>query len=173
MIATYYVRNAKPEESKTIGKLMVDVYSKLEGFPSPEEQPKYYEMLADIGEQIKKPKTELLIAVTKEGVIGGGVLYFGDMQYYGSGGNATKEKNASGFRLLAVEPNTRGKGVGKLLSNACIKKAKSSSNDQIIIHSTKAMKIAWRMYEKLGFKRSKDLDFMQGELSVFGFRLKF
>jgi hypothetical protein len=27
------------------------------------------------------------------------------------------------------------------------------------------------MYEALGFKRSPDLDFMQGELQVFGFRL--
>jgi len=27
------------------------------------------------------------------------------------------------------------------------------------------------MYENLGFKRSEDLDFMQGELPVFGFRL--
>jgi hypothetical protein len=28
------------------------------------------------------------------------------------------------------------------------------------------------MYEKIGFKRAEDLDFMQGELPVFGFRLK-
>lgn len=28
------------------------------------------------------------------------------------------------------------------------------------------------MYENLDFKRSEDLDFMQGELAVFGFRLK-
>jgi hypothetical protein len=35
----------------------------------------------------------------------------------------------------------------------------------------KAMQTAWNMYENLGFKRSEDLDFMQGELPVFGFRL--
>jgi hypothetical protein len=34
------------------------------------------------------------------------------------------------------------------------------------------MSIAWKMYEKIGFKRSEDLDFMQGDLSVFGFRFK-
>jgi len=27
------------------------------------------------------------------------------------------------------------------------------------------------MYERMGFKRSEDLDFTQGELPVFGFRL--
>jgi hypothetical protein len=41
----------------------------------------------------------------------------------------------------------------------------------LIIHSTMAMQTAWKMYERLGFKRSEDLDFMQGELPVFGFRL--
>jgi hypothetical protein len=40
----------------------------------------------------------------------------------------------------------------------------------LIIHSTKAMKIAWSMYETLGFERSEDLDFKQAELQVFGFR---
>jgi len=34
-----------------------------------------------------------------------------------------------------------------------------------------SMQTAWRMYENLGFKRSADLDFMQGELPVYGFRL--
>jgi len=35
----------------------------------------------------------------------------------------------------------------------------------------KSMQIAWNMYESIGFKRSEDLDFMEGELHVYGFRL--
>ena len=49
--------------------------------------------------------------------------------------------------------------------------AKDEKRTQMIIHTTKAMQIAWEMYENMGFKRSKDLDFLQGELPVFGFRL--
>jgi GNAT superfamily N-acetyltransferase len=94
------------------------------------------------------------------------------MEYYGSGGTATQEKNAAGFRLLAVDVGARGLGIGKLLTIACIEKAKEQKQKQLIIHTTKAMRIAWRMYENLGFKRSEDLDFMQGELPVFGFRLQ-
>lgn len=168
----YEIRAAKPNEFAAIGQLMVDVYSKLVGFPNEIEQPAYYKMLANIGELTKKPQTELLVAVSPEGKISGGVVYFGDMQFYGSGGAATKEKNASGFRLLAVNPSVRGEGLGKLLTNACINKAKKTKQQQVIIHTTKAMQIAWKMYEKIGFKRSVDLDFMQGELAVFGFRLK-
>lgn len=167
----YTVRNALPEEFSTIGQLMVEVYSRLEGFPKRSEQPDYYEMLANIGEITKKPHTELLVAVTSDGRIAGAVVYFSDMSSYGSGGTATSEKNASGFRLLAVDPEARGRGIGKLLTEACINKARKDKNEQLIIHSTKFMQVAWKMYEKLGFKRSEDLDFMQGELPVFGFRL--
>ncbi|CAM3597111.1 GNAT family N-acetyltransferase [Flavobacterium saliperosum] len=167
----YKVRNAKPEEFKEIGNLMVGVYSQLQGFPKPSEQPDYYKMLANIGELTKNPGTELLVAVSSDNEIAGGVVFFSDMRYYGSGGIATKEQNAAGFRLLAVSHSAQGKGIGKLLTEECIRKAKEANLHQVIIHSTKAMQIAWKMYENLGFKRSEDLDFMQGELPVFGFRL--
>jgi GNAT superfamily N-acetyltransferase len=167
----YLVRNAKPDEFEEIGKLMVQVYSQLEGFPKETEQPDYYKMLANIGELTKNPETVLLVAVSPENKIAGAVVYFGDMKQYGSGGTATHEKNASGFRLLAVHPSARRHGIGKLLTNACIRKAKAENSGQMIIHTTMAMQTAWKMYESLGFKRSEDLDFMQGELPVFGFRL--
>jgi ribosomal protein S18 acetylase RimI-like enzyme len=93
------------------------------------------------------------------------------MQHYGSGGTATKESNASGIRLLAVSSEYRRKGIGKLLTLECIAKAKQKSNRQVILHTTNAMKTAWAMYEGIGFTRSKDLDFMQGDLEVFGFRM--
>lgn len=167
----YTVRQARPEEFSVIGQLMVDVYSRLEGFPKQTEQPGYYSMLENIGEITKKPHTELLVAVSSEGKIDGAVVYFSDMSSYGSGGTATSEKNASGFRLLAVSPDARGKGIGKLLTLACIEKAKKDGNQQVIIHSTEFMRVAWKMYENMGFKRSEDLDFMQEQLPVFGFRL--
>jgi GNAT superfamily N-acetyltransferase len=168
----YTIRNAKPCEFEEVGKLMVKVYSQLQGFPKESEQPDYYKMLANVGELTNKPETELLVAVSSDDKITGSVVYFGDMKYYGSGGTATKEQNASGFRLLAVDPMARGRGIGKLLTNECILKAKDKKLHQVIIHTTMAMQTAWKMYENLGFKRSDDLDFMQGELPVFGFRLK-
>ena len=167
----YTIRNAKPEEFSEIGKIMVEVYSQLDGFPKQDEQPEYYKMLANIGEFTKKPKTCLIVAVADDGKIGGALVYFDDMQYYGSGGTATQEKNAAGFRLLAVDPSARGQGLGKLLTLECIKRAKDSKQKQVVIHTTRAMQTAWKMYENLGFKRSEDLDFMQGRLQVFGFRL--
>ena len=167
----YEVRNAKPSEFAEIGKLMIEVYSRLEGFPNRTEQPDYYSMLANVGAMTLRPQTELLVAVSPEDKIAGAVVYFGDMKYYGSGGTATSEQHSAGFRLLAVNPEYQRQGIGKLLTFECIGKAKIQQRAQMIIHTTMAMQTAWKMYEKIGFKRSEDLDFIQGELPVCGFRL--
>ncbi len=151
---------------------MINVYSTLEGFPSPDEQPGYYAMLADIGSFNEEQDTKVLVAISADGELIGGVVYFGDMARYGSGGTATSERNASGFRLLGVDPNSRGAGAGRALSNACIQLAVDSGHSQVILHTTQAMQVAWGLYEKLGFERSPDLDFFQEELPVFGFRLR-
>lgn len=150
---------------------MVEVYSRLEGFPKPEEQPVYYNFLANVGNLVNKPGTEIIVAVSDDDKIKGAVVFFSDMQYYGSGGTATQEKNTAGFRLLAVDNSTRGEGIGKMLTLECINKTKEKNLSQLIIHSTKAMQTAWKMYERMGFVRSPDLDFSQGGLEVFGFRM--
>jgi GNAT superfamily N-acetyltransferase len=167
----YTTRNARPDEFLETGKLMIKVYSQLDGFPKESEQPDYYKMLANVGELTKKPETEILVSVSSKNEIVGAVVFFGDMKYYGSGGTATEEKKAAGFRLLAVDSKYRGQGLGKLLTQECIKKAKEKKLRQLIIHTTMAMQTAWKMYESMGFKRSEDLDFIQGVLPVFGFRL--
>ncbi|MCL9804291.1 GNAT family N-acetyltransferase [Flavobacterium amniphilum] len=169
----FIIRNVKPEEFQKLGQLLVDVYSQLEGFPKPEEQPAYYNLLLNVGDFTQKDKTELIGAFNEIDELLAGVVFLGDMQYYGSGGTATSEKNSAGFRLLAVRDSARGLGLGKLLTLKCIEKAKEMNLDQVIIHTTMAMKPAWGMYEKIGFKRSEDLDFMQGNLEVFGFRYRF
>ncbi len=167
----YIVRNARPDEFSSIGQLMVHTYSQLDGFPKEAEQPAYYTMLANVGNLTQKPDTELLVAVSPANKVVGAVVYFNDMKQYGSGGTATQEKNAAGFRLLAVKDNVRGQGIGKLLTESCINKARARGVSQVIIHTTMAMQTAWKMYERAGFKRSADLDFTQGDLSVYGFRL--
>ena len=170
-IHTITIREAMSSEFDEIGQLMINVYSHLQDFPSMDEQPGYYKMLANIGDFTKNPDTKLLVAASPESKILGGVVYFGDMKYYGSGGTATEAINASGIRLLAVDPNTRGMGVGKALTQVCIQNARDRKQSEVILHTTKAMEIAWGMYEKMGFKRSPDLDFSQEQLAVYGFRL--
>lgn len=111
------------------------------------------------------------MAVNDDEKICGAIVYFSDMSEYGAGGIVTKSQEGSGFRLLAVDSNERGNGIGLKLSKHCIELAKQANHKSVIIHSTMAMEIAWKMYEKIGFERFEEIDFIQENLEVFGFRL--
>lgn len=169
----YDIREARPDEYDALGALMAEVYSQLEGFPSQEDQPEYYNMLRAVGEFTKQPGVKLFVAVSESGEVDGGVVYFGDMRFYGAGGEATTDQKAAAFRLLAVNPKIRGKGIGKKLIELCIYQAKQDGHSSMVIHSTKTMMIAWKMYERMGFERFTEIDFLQGNLPVYGFRLVF
>ena len=166
----YEIRRADPGEYKALGRLTAQSYEQLPGMPGRAEQPAYYAMLHDVAGRAGKPFIEILVAVTPEQELLGGVTFVGDMAYYDAGGTAAANKDSSGIRLLAVKPEARGIGVGRALTLACIRKAIERGRSQVILHTTKSMEIAWAMYERMGFTRSPDLDFSQGALSVYGFR---
>lgn len=165
------VRDARPEELRALGTLLVAAYAGLDGFPTASEQPQYYAMLADVGRFARVPGARVLVAASPRHGVVGGVVYLGDMSGYGSGGCATRVTSASGIRLLGVSPQHRKAGVGKALSLACIDIARAQGHSQVVLHTTLAMTTAWRLYESLGFRRSEELDFLQGSLQVYGFRL--
>ena len=172
MSTAFTIRELEESEFAALGQLMVEVYSNLPGFPSPQQQPRYYELLANIGRFTERRGVSILVADSAAAGLLGGVVYFAEMTEYGSGGTATAEVDAAGIRLLGVGMAHRGLGVGKALTLACIARARAAGRSQVILHTTEAMQVAWGLYEKLGFARSQDLDFLQEDLPVFGFRLR-
>lgn len=166
------IQIAEQSEYAELGQLMATVYSSLDGFPDRAKQPGYYALFDNLNLLADSDKTDLITARTQQGELLGCVIYFGDLQFYGSGGTVTSIKNASGLRLLAVLPTARGGGVGRKLTEKCIDMARDKQHDQIILHTTQYMKAAWRLYEKMGFSRFEEIDFLQEELPVYGFHLK-
>lgn len=172
MTARFNIRDLAADEADAFGRLLVTVYSGLTGFPSIQEQPAYYDMLMRVGDFARRDGARVLVAVSPHTEVLGGVVYFGNMAEYGSGGSATRLRNTSGIRLLGVSPTARGQGVGKALTQACIDLARAAGHAEVILHTTLAMQTAWRLYLQLDFVRSPDLDFLQADLPVFGFRLR-
>lgn len=83
------------------------VYAALPGFPSPEEQPGYYDLLANIASFTEKPRARVLVAVSERDELVGGVVYFGDMAEYGSSEAVNGIGNASGIRPFAAAGQAR------------------------------------------------------------------
>ena len=167
----FEIRLARPEELPVLGELVARAYAALPGMPSPEEQPEYYARVRDASGRARLPALRILAAVGAAGEVLGSADFIEDMAHYGSGGTATRRLDAAGIRLLAVAPTERGRGIGKALTLDCIDRARALDRTSLVLHTTRAMQTAWRMYEQLGFRRSPDLDFRQGELEVFGFEL--
>ena len=62
-------------------------------------------------------------------------------------------------RLVAVDPNLRGRGVARALVDECVRRARTSGATALGLHSSRSMRAAIRLYERMGFVRDPDHDF--------------
>ena len=88
----------------------------------------------------------------------------GAIAYYSPGKSNPRffDDDWASLRLLAVTPNFRGRGIGKLLTTAGIERAKSDKATGIGLYTSEAMTIAQKMYGDLGFQRGRELPMMLG-----------
>ncbi len=61
------------------------------------------------------------------------------------------------LRFLGVDPNYRGLGIGKKLTQLCIEQARQMEEQTIALHTGEFMSSARTMYEGLGFKQVKEI----------------
>ena len=88
---------------------------------------------------------------------------------------ATDKKTAfPEMRLLAVDPATRGQGIGAALTRECVQRARRAGFPALGLHTTDMMQTAMQMYERMGFVRAPEFDFHPTEKTlVKGYRLDF
>jgi GNAT superfamily N-acetyltransferase len=76
-------------------------------------------------------------------------------------GSAALAKTGDGIYELAkmsVAPALRGAGIGKILIEHCLQKAKQVNATKIILYSNSQLQPAIKMYEKYGFKHIAAID---------------
>jgi GNAT superfamily N-acetyltransferase len=97
------------------------------------------------------------VVAEKEGVILGSILLYPPGTAF-----STPEEGpitCPEVRLLAVAPEARGQGIGTALMKECIRRARRLGAACLNLHTTDMMKVAMRMYERMGFVRVPELDF--------------
>jgi GNAT superfamily N-acetyltransferase len=62
------------------------------------------------------------------------------------------------FRLLAVDPAARGRGIGRALFQECLARARAAGKRRMALHTTEWMATARAMYERAGFRREPEGD---------------
>ncbi len=65
-------------------------------------------------------------------------------------------------RMLVVAPKARGQGVGKALTQECIKRAKRDGAKTVALHTSHIMQTALAMYLRMGFVCKKEAPMIFG-----------
>jgi GNAT superfamily N-acetyltransferase len=114
--------------------------------------PSWAHYLAEMADAAARAAQGMLLVAVEEGrVVGTVTLYLrpGSMQW--------RPEDAM-FRLLAVDPAARGRGVGHALFQACLDRARAAGKRRMALHTTEWMATARAMYERAGFKREPEGD---------------
>jgi len=148
------IRSVQPHEHQDAGRLVVEAYRSL---PGQNLSDGYAEVLADVPRRAEdEAGAEVLVAVT-EGELLGCVTFVPD----GSSQWAELvEPGEAGIRMLAVRPRAQGRGAGRALVEACIRRAIAGGSEAVFLHSTPWMTAAHRLYEGLGFLRVPERDWV-------------
>lgn len=60
------------------------------------------------------------------------------------------------IRMLVVDPVARGKGIGRQLTEECLRRAERDQAGVIALHTTPIMTVALPMYLRMGFARVRE-----------------
>lgn len=141
------VRQARPDEYDVIGDLTVEVYSSLEGGVHPE----YAAILRRVTE--RAATAEVLVAVEGDELLG-------SLTYVPAPGpqGSIAEGNEAEFRTLVVSPKAQGRGVGRGLVQWSVNRATRDGRDRLVLSTMPWMRVAHRLYERMGFVRTPERD---------------
>jgi ribosomal protein S18 acetylase RimI-like enzyme len=127
------LREARADELDAVGAMMVAAYAE---FAPPAPVPAWTDYEDEIRDVRRRLGVSTLIVVDDGGRLVGAV------------------------RLLAVHPAARGRGLGRLLTEECIRRARASGRAAVGLHTTTLMNVARAMYERMGFVRVPEHDFL-------------
>ena len=147
MTSALRIDRASPADFPRIAELTVGVYTG-EDLASPA----YVPQLADVAG--RADRADLLVARTDDGTVVGSVA----LVLTGDFGEVTESDDEAAFRMLAVDPAARGRGVGEALVRTCLDRARAAGKARMVLSTDERMTTAHRLYERLGFTRLPERD---------------
>ena len=164
----WHMRDARPSDRGAIEAVTLAAYQQYAAL-----MPAYWEgYRQNILATLAAAHPDAQIVAEEEGRVVGTVLLYsaGSVMARPGGGSITLAWPE--VRLLAVAPEARGRGVGVTLMHECIRRARQSGAAALTLHTTDIMQAAMRLYERLGFRRSPELDIQPASgVTIKGYRL--
>jgi GNAT superfamily N-acetyltransferase len=157
------VREVQPDEFDAAGRVTLEAYAHLPGAHMTDE---YATELVDV--RRRAAEAVVLVAVDGDAVVG-------VVTYVPNSSSPWAEDvrdGEAGIRMMAVSPAAQGRGFGGALVTACVGRARAEGRTGLFLHSTPWMTTAHRIYERAGFKRVPERDWLpEPDIPLLAFRL--
>lgn len=158
MIAGIILREAEPAEVDRVEVLVQGAYAEFRSL-FPEEV--WRAWMDNISKTIHSPTGVLLVAL-HQGELAGAVKFYPDASQAGLG---QWPVGVASIRLLAVDPQKRGLGLGARLVEECLRRARELKVSTIFLYTGEFMHGARKIYESLGFVRAPEFDKTPGPIA--------
>lgn len=152
---TVRIRRYRPSDARVVGALTLAAYDAAGG----RIEGPYRAHLGD--PQRRLGGADAILVAVDVGRGGGDGRIVGTVTYVVVGDDEFEHAATDGdcgFRMLAVDPDAAGRGVGGALVDACIDRARAQGRRRMVILSLTWMRRAHRLYARRGFVRRPDLD---------------
>jgi ribosomal protein S18 acetylase RimI-like enzyme len=142
------IRFAAPGEFPVVAELCVAAYA-----PFVAGDHDYLAVLRDVAR--RAAEAELLVAAEP-----GDARVLGTVTFVPDGGplGEVATPDEAEFRMLAVDPAARGRGVGTALLRRVLDDSRDRGNHGVVCSSLPEMRAAHRIYRRLGFRRAPERD---------------
>ena len=141
----------RPDEHEALARLIEEAYT---GWV-PES---YLAVLGDVASRARA--AVVLVAVgTATGQVAGGVTYVPGPGPYAE----FEDEREAGIRMLAVAAELRRTGVGTLLTEACLSRARDEDRVRVSLHTPEDNRPARQLYEAIGFRAVPERDLVVGD----------
>ena len=145
----FEIRPPRPDEYAAAGAVTVEAYD-VDGHLAGDVG--YDAELRDVARRAER--AEVLVAVDAAGVLLGTVTIVRPGSEYAE----ISRDGELEFRMLAVTPEARGRGIGEALTRAVLERARELAIGRVVLSSLSGMSTAHRLYERLGFTRLIERD---------------
>jgi predicted N-acetyltransferase YhbS len=148
------VRDAYPDERPAIRHLTLAAYEEYAAVM----EPSAWEGLRQaVISALESEEPADRIVAEREGLLVGSVMLFPAAR--GAPGGSVPGPSWPELRVLAVPPEERGSGIGRVLVDECVRRARLRGAAELGLFTSRSLAAAIRMYESMGFVRAPEHDF--------------
>jgi ribosomal protein S18 acetylase RimI-like enzyme len=138
----FQLRDYQPSDAAEVNRIALAAFEELRT-----EYADWPALARGIGNMAALAEAGELIVATTAGTVQGAVAYVGP------------ERPKQAFfpaewpiiRMLVVAPSARGRGIGRALTEECVRRAERDGAELIALHTSPIMGVALPMYERMGF----------------------